>query len=361
MADRARAAIKRATAIAQQAVEGLDADMAQALIDLYQAAAADIAARIRSHAGGDDTVALQELRSLLGQVQDILQELTAERDHLLSTALQDAAEWGARPYTGAVAAGVPVTEVAVASSAAALQVSREALRFVQTFVAEDGLQLSDRIWRIDRSGRDRIVNALESAIIQGHSAGQAAREFLAQGTAVPADIANKLNAANAGAISRAAQEVMTGTGSPLDNAMRLFRTEINRAHGEAYMMGGEDHPDFAGWRFLLSPAHPAPDICDLLSTQNLHGLGAGVYPSRAKCPWPAHPNTLSFVEIIFKDEVTTADRAGKETPVQALGRLSPERRAGALGKGKAEIYDQGKLTQGMIRSPLRAVQKRVKG
>ena len=33
---------------------------------------------------------------------------------------------------------------------------------------------------------------------------------------------------------------------------RVFRTEINRAHGEAYMAAGEGTPGFAGWRFLLS-------------------------------------------------------------------------------------------------------------
>ena len=145
----------------------------------------------------------------------------------------------------------------------------------------------------------------------------------------------------------------------MDNAMRVFRTEINRAHGEAYMAGGEGKPYFGGWRYLLSPQHPEPDICDLLATQNLHGLGKGVYPSRAKCPWPAHPNTLSFVEIVFKDEIGEAERAGRETPLQALARLSPETRRGVLGKTRGELFDAGLLTQGMIRAPVAAVKKRV--
>lgn len=99
--------------------------------------------------------------------------------------------------------------------------------------------------------------------------------------------------------------------------------------------------------------------CDLLSAQNLHGLGAGVYPDRERCPWPAHPNTLSFVVIVFADEISDADRAGKETTLQALGRLAPEVRAGAVGKTKAEYFDQGLLRTGMIRSPLRAVNARL--
>ena len=125
------------------------------------------------------------------------------------------------------------------------------------------------------------------------------------------------------------------------------------------MAGAEGHPDFAGFRFLLSPAHPKHDICDLLAVQNLYGLGPGVYPSRAKCPWPAHPNTLSFVAVVYADEVSDADKAGKEGSMQALNRLAPEVRDGVLGKGKAAIYEEGRLRQGMIRSSLAAVRRRV--
>ncbi|KAA0220403.1 hypothetical protein EDM76_14015 [bacterium] len=110
---------------------------------------------------------------------------------------------------------------------------------------------------------------------------------------MPAELRDKAKSADAAALGRQVDELMTGAGSPMDNAMRVMRTEINRAHGEAYMMGGEDKPWFGGWRFLLSPSHPKPDICDLLSEQNLYGLGNGVYPDRERLPWPAHPNTLA--------------------------------------------------------------------
>lgn len=348
------AQIKRATALGQNAIESLDAETARALIDLYQAQAADIRARIAAHAGPDGNIALQELRSLLDQVQGILRRITDERDALLNESLTKAADYGARPALGAV-----LDTGAVVSTPASMTVAQDALHFVRTFVAADGLQLSDRLWRIDRGARDAVVNALERSVIQGHGAGQAAREFLSRGTAVPADVRNKMASANAAALAGDANSLMTGAGSPLDNAMRLFRTEINRAHGEAYMMGGEGLPDFGGWRFLLSPAHPRPDICDLLSSQNLYGLGQGVYPSRARCPWPAHPNTLSFIEIVFKDEITAAARASKETPMEALARLTQDQREGVLGVGKTEIYDAGSLRQGMIRSSLSAVKKRI--
>lgn len=99
--------------------------------------------------------------------------------------------------------------------------------------------------------------------------------------------------------------------------------------------------------------------CDLLSSQNLHGLGPGVYPDRERTPWPAHPNTLSFLEVVFEDEVTDADRAGKETELQALQRMAPAVREGVLGVTKAAYFDKGLLRRGMLRSPLRVVNERL--
>ena len=144
----------------------------------------------------------------------------------------------------------------------------------------------------------------------------------------------------------------------MQNAMRVFRTEINRAHGTAYQRSVEQVPGSVGPRFLLSPAHPKTDICDLLAVQNLHGLGAGVYP-HGKSPWPAHPNTLNYVEAVFDDEVTAEDKAGIKTPIAALKRLTSAQRIGVLGLGKAQLLEVGNLTQGMIKTPLAKVRARL--
>lgn len=340
------AAIRRATRIAQRAVVALDAAARRELARAYGAAADDLRGLIAQHAGPDDAVRVAQLRDLLGQVEARLARLGREQAGLLGEGLEKAAAYGARVF--------------VADDAATMmRVAGEALEVVQAFVAADGLQLSDRVWRVDRQAREAVTQAVERAVIEGESALQAARRFLSRGEAVPAELARKLGAPSAGRLGAEAAAQLTGQGSALDNAMRVMRTEINRAHGEAYMRAGEGKPYFGGWRFKLSPAHPEYDICDLYSAQNVWGLGAGVYPSRAKMPWPAHPNTLSFVEIVFRDEISAADRDGKETPLQALARLPAEVRRGVLGKHKAEAFDAGQLTQGMIRAPWRAVEKRI--
>lgn len=345
-----QAAIKRATISAQRDMVKLDAATLDDLQQLYSQAADDIAQRIAAYSGADGNIALQEMQNVLTQVNARLKQLSGARNALLNNSLSMAADLGSQPLAGE----------AVFSSAAAMTINQEALQFVRTFVAADGLQLSDRIWRLDRQARDVVVNSIEQAIIQGQGAAQAAREFLSRGSAVPVEVQDKLSAANASRIAKDATDaLLTGQGSPMDNAMRLMRTEINRAHGTAYAKGALAHPDAAGVRFLLSPGHPKPDICDLLSTQNLYGLGQGVYPTIESSGWPAHPNTLSFLEIVFKDEITAADRSGKETPMQALARLTPAQQIGVLGVNKHQAFKDGRLTQGMIKAPWEAVQKRI--
>jgi hypothetical protein len=57
------------------------------------------------------------------------------------------------------------------------------------------------------------------------------------------------------------------------------------------------------------------------------------------------------VEVVFKDEITEADRAGKETVNEALARLTPEQRKGVLGirNGKMDKkHDYGSILNAMV-------------
>lgn len=358
------AAIKRASQQARNAMRELDREGAAQLLILYEQAADQVRAAIRAHATDGDTVPREHLQGLLRQIEDVIARLGDQRDAAIASGIERAAELGVRPYTAQGLAAVGgggggAGAQASIDSDAAHRIAEQAVQFVMRFRAADGLTLSDRLWRLDQGAKEVLHRAIGSAIVQGWSAARAAAELAYNGQAVPPELARTLKGAQAGQLVRMADVLNSGDGAELWKAERVLRTEINRAHGEAFMATGERTRGFAGWRFLLSPRHPAPDICDLLAAQNVHGLGAGVYPDRERTPWPAHPNTLSFVEIVFEDEITDADRAGKETELQALQRLAPEIRAGVLGQTKAAYFDQGLLTKGSIRSPLRAVQQRL--
>lgn len=344
-----QAAIKRATMAAQRAMDSYDAKVIDDLARIYKEAAGAITEQIAQLAGAD-TVQIQVLQELLVQVKTRLNLLTKQRDQLLDTGLVQAANLGAQPFAAEAATGVMATSVT--------NVVHDAVEFVRHFVAADGLQLSDRIWRLDKNAQQAVANAIEAAVIQGHSASQAAADFLSRGLPVPADIARKIDAAKTGRIQQAAwRALLHDDGNAYEHAKRLFRTELNRAHGMAYIKSVEAHPDTVGTKFLLSPAHPRRDICDMHANANLYGLGKGVYPP-GKNPWPAHPNTLSYVMVVFKDEVTDDDRAGKTDPISWLKTQSPDLQTDILGAKKAQALRDGELKANHINTPWKILKVR---
>ena len=336
----------------------LDRRGVEDLLVLYGRAAEEVRQRIAAAADAQQEVPQHRLRELLAQIEAVMDGLSAARDLLVMRAIDQAAGLGVRPYTAQGVAAVGGQQ-AVLDSSAAMRIHQQAVRFVREFTMADGLTLSDRLWRLDLGAKQALTRAIGQAVVMGQSAARAAQDFMLQGDKVPGDLVARIAAGKAGALAQAADTLTDRRTGAFAQVERVFRTEINRAHGEAYMAGAEGVPGFAGFRFLLSPEHPKPDVCDLLAAQNLHGLGPGVYPDRERCPWPAHPNTLSFVVVAFQDEITDADRAGQETALQALQRLAPDIREGVLGKTKAEYFDKGLLRTGMIRAPLRAVDARL--
>ena len=352
------AAIKRATQRARNAMKELDAQAVEQLLVTYGRAREDVQQRIFAAADAGDLVPQHRLQALLAQIDQVIDRLGEERDALLRARVADAARLGVRPFTAEGVLAVGGTE-AVLETGTAARISEAAVEFVVNMRMADGLNLSERVWRLNQGAKEALHRAIASAVIRGTSAARAAQDLMLRGQRIPGDMQQLAKGGQAGHVAKLADILTSGDGSEVWKAERVFRTEINRAHGEAFMAGAEQTPGFAGFRFLLSPAHPEPDICDLLAAQNLHGLGAGVYPTRELTPWPAHPNTLSFLEIVFDWEISAADRAGKETELQALQRLAPGIRQGVLGKTKAQYFDRGLLTKGMIRAPVAAVERRI--
>lgn len=340
--------VKDASLKGQDAMRDLDKKSLAELQLLYTQAVKDIQQFITSIAAGAGIVAVAALPYLLQQIRARLGNLSAARNALLTDRLQQAAEIGVTP----MATRVPAAQLAA--------IQQEAVQAVREFVGpSDKLRLSDRIWRLDRHAEEIASQSVQNAVVRGQGAMQAAQEFLARRIPLPADIALAKDAARPGNIGMTVQEgLLTGRGAPLDNALRLMRTEINRAHTYAYQKGAAADPAAVGTRFTLSPRHPRVDICDMHAGANLYGLGKGVYPF-GKSPLPAHVNTLSFEVIVYKDEVTDADRAGKETVMQFLDGVPAKDRKGILGANKNEAFEAGLLKPNMVKSRWSAVQRAI--
>ncbi|MFN2288663.1 MAG: hypothetical protein ABR578_10070 [Chromatocurvus sp.] len=345
-----KAAIKRASARARTDMNHLDARVLNDLDAMYRRAAANLQADIEGYADGDGSLRLEVLQSLLGQVNTRLGDLRTVRDQLLDDGLLAAAQLGVKPFDGVAVVG-DITRVA-----------NEAAQFVRGFQAADGLQLSDRLWRIDAGAREQLGQAIQSAVIQGHGASRAVNDFLARGQAVPPEIAAQARLAQAsGVAKRTGAALLRDEGNARAQALRVFRTELNRAHGEAYQAAAFTHPDVIGTRFLLSPRHPEADICDMHASANPYGLGRGVYPP-GRNPWPAHPNTLSYTEVVFADEVTDEDRAGQTDRIEWLKQQPAAVQSAVLGgEAKRGALNAGLLNEGQIATPWRVLRERFAG
>lgn len=340
-------AVKDASAAGQEKLRGLDAAALAALAAHYEAAARDLGQLVDAAAGAGGTVTPAALPSLMQQIQARLGHLSGVRDAALAQNIDEAAAVGVAPFTPTV------------NAAQLAAIRSEAAQAVHAFVGPDQLKLSDRIWRIDRHASEVVGQAVQNAVLRGDGAARAAREFLAKRIPLPADIALAKDAASAKSIGAKVEDVLlTGSGAPLDNAKRVMRTEINRAHSGAYQRGAAADPDSIGTQFLLSPRHPRVDICDMHARANLYGLGDGVYP-HGRSPLPAHPNTLSFEVVKYRDEVTAADRAGRQSVDEFLGTVPGKDRKGILGVNKNEAFEAGKLPATQVRSRWRDVKRRI--
>lgn len=345
---RQNAIIRRASWQAQALANQLDADILKQLEAIYRAVLIDIQGQINNSAGINSVVGINNLQSIMNNVNYQLGVLSEQQTALLNSGMLQNANIANNVFSSVI------------SSQSILNASSEAVRTAQQFIAADGLQLSDRLWRTDNQAQQKLGLAIQSAIIQGQSASQAAQDFINRGLPIPASLTSNINGANVNAINRAiAFELINSPDSVYANVKRVFRTEINRAHITAYQQSLDGVPGVVGTRFLLSRNHPKRDICDMHARANIYGLGPGVYPL-GKSPLPAHPNTLSYEVAVFEEEVSSVHKANRQTRSEWLASQPPSVQAQVLNSwGKQRAFNAGLLKENGFTTPWKVIKKRL--
>ncbi len=158
--------------------------------------------------------------------------------------------------------------------------------------SEDNLKLSDRIWKTDANLRANLKAMIEQCVNEGRSAvefSKAVEEYLKNpGKRWTTQI----------------KPSVTGRGSLDYQSLRLARSEINAAYHQATNIAAINNPMVRGVKFNLSRSHPRKDICDIWASQDIHGLGPGIYRS-GESP-REHPNGLCFLTLeLFKGQQLT--------------------------------------------------------
>jgi hypothetical protein len=180
------------------------------------------------------------------------------------------------------------------------------LNAAEQYLYGDSLNLSQRIWRIDRDARDGITNVLLNGISTGDSAwniAQQLEQYLGANQDCPRWTSTRLYGRTK---TQIAQGDTTGlVSSPCDgrgvsyNALRLARTEIQKAHALATDRILLSQPWVEKEQIHLSAAHPETDICD--DTVQGGEDGKGIY-AVGDIELPLHPNCLCYKTAVLMDE-----------------------------------------------------------
>lgn len=342
-----REQIERAQQRARAELERLRDLETEWVAELTERMADEIAALVEQFAAPDGSLPPEAL--LL--IEQLLAQRLAQAD----------AEWRAR-LGAALAGGIGLGAGVAAEGEALRGVVQRSTDFLNAFRAADGLSLSDRLWRVSQQLQDDVLTTLRTGVASGMDARRQVEALLTAGKPVPSELAAAVRDGNASTVAARIRAALTGEGGSAEFVLnRLLRTEMNRAYTESFVESLRDVDGVAGVKFTLSPAHPRPDICDMYAAANLHGMGPGVYPLGAH-PYPAHPQTLSYLQPVFVEEITDIDRAGQETEFDWLRRQSGALQDAALGgQRKGAAFRAGQLQPGELRWPWYAIAPRLGG
>jgi hypothetical protein len=159
--------------------------------------------------------------------------------------------------------------------------------------SENGLMLSDRIWQKGLKARHAMSEIIQDGIKNGEDPVKTARlleQYVRRGKKT---------------LSGDYPEMMERLGNRIPNdlsyeALRLVRLETAAAFGEGTIAAARVSPSYRGMKWVLSGAHPKPDICDELAGAD-HGMGRGIWPVGEEPNMPAHPNCLCVLIAVHED------------------------------------------------------------
>ena len=119
------------------------------------------------------------------------------------------------------------------------------------------------------------------------------------------------------------------------NNERISRSELARAYDLSFHRGIEEDDIIIGYRFLLSPAHPVADQCDLCAGVN-NGSGPGIYRKGDRPRVPVHPHCLCMLEPYVDTGKGTPKSYTDTAAKNYLNDIDENKRKKIIGAGNAQ-------------------------
>lgn len=222
----------------------------------------DIVDLLADYAGKDGTVKKTRLNRLLRELDDIEALIREYGTTALDTILKNTAEWTSSSINEGMLGVIGVRAVAKAQMR---QLNSDVFEYVVKRFGDDGLVLSDRVWRLAGDMRDDISKVLRSDIIKGES--------------VNTMIAN----------------VRKVHDNETWKIRRLVVTEGNTTYRTATAYNAERSDVVTGVKLHHGKANDPKHRCTILSHEDRYGMGAGVFKPTDYEIYNPHPNCTSFI------------------------------------------------------------------
>ena len=294
------AAIKAGTEKARRDFLAYTVDQEKTIYDLLQQSADRIAARIEK-AEKDGKIPAPRLRPLLDNIKAEMATLRPKIKGQIVKGMKNSIDYGIKAavqgmvdaeLSGGIKVGVGTSFVGKDGTVRRYDAQEETYQdsrwgkinknaLDSLFKFPEGLiTISDRVWDMTWSVEKIVRNIIQKAIIQGDSAARVSRDirgFLAQ----PLTLRGK---------AKEAYHPGVGTyKSAYQNAMRLARTEYNRAFNEGLYRYAAEKDWITGYIWHVGGSNPCED-CE--------ALDGTPYDKGEEPDIPLHPNCMCYLELV---------------------------------------------------------------
>jgi hypothetical protein len=263
-------------------------------------------------AGTDDIVRRRELEILRRSISDVLDETFDAVEDSITQSMRSAVEIA---RDGNLAGAIEMFDEIDRRYSDSLpvifqQIPDNATRAVLSRMLDDGKLFSDRIWDLQQFSDNEISKTVTRGVLQGKSHTELMKD-LEPFLRMDDQEFQAFQRTWAETHDEAWKADWKTRGRLKYNLQRLSRSEINNAHREAQVLSARVSPWVKALKWNLSASHPKPDICDTWATQDLHGLGPGIYPFD-DVPLD-HPNGLCFITnvLVSQEEINSLTLAGR--------------------------------------------------
>lgn len=275
-----------------------------------------LTAKVMSAADSDGMVGIAELRGLETLAREELKRALTKWTTMLETALEQAGDIAFAGlvvrhnsyFTGATLTEAETDTAQYVALVAQWQNRRNlALKQAKQRTYGDGLNLSQRIWRLEHGGMDRIKRTLAQAYSERTSAAKLAQALEAElgvDKDMPRWTRQRLYGMTPSDRAASSKGLLRGTENRTQglayNALRLARTEIQYANIAVGRDIAINAPWVTGRKVTLSPGHPKIDICDEYAAK-------GALPKDTDVLL-LHPNCMCFyTDVLMNKAAFLAD------------------------------------------------------